>query len=94
MDLAATPGSVRAATLGSASPARWRPAPARCWLAGGGPTMAPPCVVFFYFFFFCLPCVLGHGARQSEMIAVHFRLGRTAKCRDCSAFFTGTRQRP
>jgi hypothetical protein len=34
-----------------------------------------------------LPCVLGHGARQSEMIAVRFRPGRTAKCMDCRAFF-------
>jgi hypothetical protein len=48
----------------------------------------------FLFFFFCLPSVLGHGARQSEMIAVRFRPGRTAKCRDCRAFFTGARQRP
>jgi hypothetical protein len=83
----ATPGSARAATPGSASPARWWPAPARWWLAGGGPCHGPAMCCIFLFFVFCLPCVLGHGARQSEMIVVRFRPGRTAKCRDCRAFF-------
>jgi hypothetical protein len=91
---AATPGSVRAATLGSASPTRWRPAPARWWLAGGGPYHGPAMCCIFLIFFFCLPCVLRHGARQSETIAVRFRPGRMARCRVYRAFFTGARQRP
>jgi hypothetical protein len=34
-----------------------------------------------------LPCVLDYGARQRDVIAVHFRLWRTGKASDCRAFF-------
>jgi hypothetical protein len=34
-----------------------------------------------------LLCVLDYGARQRDVIAVHFRLWRTGKASDCRAFF-------
>jgi hypothetical protein len=72
----------RAATPGSAS----QRGGGRLQRGGGRPAAGPAMCCIFLFFFFCLPCVLGHGARQSEMIVVRFRPGRTTKCRDCRAF--------